>query len=122
MRIPNPFKRIDSQSLVVRLSLPGAASVSWTATFKNADKLAAWELYVEMSTTVLTQPLGDNDGDEQSALSSLYSIFETTREVLRRYGPPSYECSKVSITMLNRAIRPFTAKPQSTEKMSVSVS
>ena len=110
MRIPNPFKRIDSQSLAVRLSLPGTASVSWTATFKNADKLAAWELYVEMATTVVTQPLGDTSGDEQAALSSLYSIFATTREVLRRYGPPANECSKVSITMLNRAIRPFTAK------------
>ena len=110
MKIQNPFKRVDSQSLAVRLSFPGTASVSWTATFKNADKLVAWELYIEMATTVVTQPLGDTSGDEQSALDSLYSIFATTREVLRRHGPSANECSRVSITMLNQAIRPFTAK------------
>ena len=96
--------------MTVRLSLPGAASVSWTASFKNADRLAAWELYVEMATTVVTQPLERENGDERAALDSLYSIFATTREVLRRHGPPANECSKVAIAMLNRAIRPFTTE------------
>ena len=96
--------------MTVRLSLPGAASVSWTASFKNADRLAAWELYVEMATTVVTQPLERENGDERAALDSLYSIFATTREVLRRHGPPANECSKVAIAMLNKAIRPFTTE------------
>lgn len=110
MKIPNPFRRVTTESLTVRLSFPGAASVSWTASFKNADKSAAWELYVEMATTVVTQPLGDQNGDEQAALDSLYSIFATTREVLRRHGPPANECGKVAIAMLNSAVRPFTTK------------
>ena len=110
MKFPNLFKRVDTQSITVRLSLPGTASASWTASFKNADKLAAWELYVEMATTVITQPLEDQHGDEQTALNSLYSLFPTTREVLRRHGPPASECSRVAIAVLNQAVRPFTTK------------
>ena len=110
MKFPNPFKRVDTQSITVRLSLPGTASASWTASFKNADRLAAWELYVEMATTVITQPLDNEHGDEQTALNSLFSLFPTTREVLRRHGPPASECSKVAIAALNQAVRPFTTK------------
>lgn len=110
MKFPNPFRRVDAQSLTVRLSLPGTASVSWTASFENADKLAAWELYIEMATTVVTQPLVDDHGDEETALNSLYSLFPTTREVLRRHGPPARECSRVAIAVLNQAVRPFTTK------------
>ena len=104
------FKRLGPQSLSVRLSFPGVASATWKASFKNADRLAAWELYIEMATTVFTQSIGANDGDEEAALNSLHSMFSTTREVLRRYGPPAYECSRVAIAMLNKAVRPFTTK------------
>ena len=110
MKISNPFKGAESQSLTVGLSFPGAPSVSWTATFKNADRLAAWELYIEVTTTIITQPLEKYEGNEQAALKSLHSMFATTRDVLRRHGPSAYECSKVAITMLNQAIRPFTTK------------
>lgn len=109
MRFSNPLKRIHSQSLAIRLSLPGAASVSWTGQFRNADKQAAWELYVEMATTIVTQPLHEG-GDEQSALNSLYSLFPTTREVLRRHGPQASECGRVAIAILNSAVRPTTTK------------
>ncbi len=110
MKMPNLFRRVHSQSMTVRLSLPGTASISWTASFKDADKLAAWELYVEMATTVVTQPMGDESGDESTALHSLYSLFPTTREILRRHGQPANECGKVAIAMLNQGVRPFTTK------------
>ena len=109
MRFPNPFRRIHSQSLAIRLSLPGAASLSWTGQFRNADKQAAWELYVEMATTIVTQSLHEG-GDEKTALNSLYSLFPTTREVLRRHGPQASECGRVAIAILNRAVRPTTTK------------
>ena len=110
MRTRNHFRSVNSQSLSIRLSFPGFASATWTASFKDADKLAAWELYIEMATTVVTQPLENWAGDEKTALESLYSMFATTREVLRKYGPPANECSRVAIAMLNKAVRPFTAK------------
>lgn len=71
---------------------------------------AAWELYVEMLTRIVTQPLPSEDGDDKVALDSVYSLFATTREILRRYGPQAVEFSKIAIPVLNQQVRPFTAK------------
>ena len=78
--------------------------------FTEADKNAAWELYVEMLTRIITQPLPSEDGDEKTALDSVYSLFPTTREILRRNGRKAINFSKVAIPVLNQVVRPFTAK------------
>lgn len=79
-------------------------------TFEEGDKNAAWDLYVEMLTRTVTQPLTDNTGDEQTALNSVYSLFPITREILRRHGRGAINFSKIAIPILNQVIRPFTAK------------
>ena len=71
---------------------------------------AAWELYVEMLTRIVTQPLPSEYGDDRTALDSVYSLFPTTREILRRYGPKAVEFSKIAVPVLNQEVRPFTAK------------
>lgn len=78
--------------------------------FKDEDQAAAWELYVEMLTRIVTQPLPASAGDEQTALDSVYSLFATTREILRRRGKNTVQFSKVAIPVLNQVVRPFTAK------------
>ena len=78
--------------------------------FQNADQDAAWELYVEMLTRIVTQPLPSEVGDEQTALDSVYSLFPTTREILRQRGRGTIQFSKVAIPVLNQVVRPFTAK------------
>ena len=78
--------------------------------FQNADQDAAWELYVEMLTRIVTQPLPSEVGDEKTALASVYSLFETTREILRQRGRGTIQFSKVAIPVLNQVVRPFTAK------------
>lgn len=78
--------------------------------FEETDRDAAWDLYVEMLTRITTQPLPSDVGDEQTALSSVYSLFPTTREILRHRGRRSIEFSKVAIPILNQVVRPFTAK------------
>ena len=83
-----------------------AAEVRITDVARNA----AWELYVEMLTRIVTQPLPSEDGDDQTALDSVYSLFPTTREILRRYGPKAVEFSKIAVPVLNQQVRPFTAK------------
>lgn len=85
----------------------------WTKaeiSFQNADQDAAWELYVEMLTRIVTQPLPSEVGDEKTALASVYSLFETTREILRRRGRGTIQFSKIAIPVLNQVVRPFTAK------------
>ena len=67
----------------VRFNVPFA---SVEVSFEESDKDAAWELYVEMLTRIVTQPLPTEAGDEKTALDSIYSLFPVTREVLRRRG------------------------------------
>ena len=78
--------------------------------FKPEDVDAAWELYVEMLTRITTQALPSEVGDEETALTSVHSLFPTPREILRRSGRGTIEFSKVAIPVLNQVVRPFTAK------------
>lgn len=80
--------------------------------FQPADKDAAWELYVEMLTRIVTQPLPTEAGDEKIALDSVYSLFPTTRDILRRHGRGTINFSKLAIPVLNQVVRLFTAKWQ----------
>ena len=85
----------------------------WAAariSFAAADQDAAWELYIEILTRITTQRLPSNVGDERVALDSIYSLFPTTREILRRGGRRTIHFSKVAIPILNQVVRPFTAK------------
>ena len=91
----------------VRLNL---AVVRFEMTFEKADKDAAWELYIEMLTRIVTQPLPVESGDEKTALDSVYSLFPITREILRRHGRSAVKFSMIAIPVLNQVVRPFTAK------------
>ena len=53
---------------------------------KDDDRYAAWELYVEMLTRITTQPLDNKHGNEKTALDSVFSLFPTTREILKKYS------------------------------------
>ena len=77
---------------------------------KDPDRAAAGDLYVELLTRVTTQFLAPEDGDEKTALDSVYAIFKETREILRRHGSGAGEFAKLAIPVLNQVIRPFTAK------------
>ena len=77
---------------------------------QNADKDAAWEMYIELLTRITTQPLPDEQGDEQAALDSIYSLFPATREIIRRHGRDCNEFTKIAVVVLNQVVRPFTAK------------
>ena len=66
--------------------------------------------YVELITRITTQPLAQNEGDEATALESVYSIFGITREILKNKGKKAENFTKIAIIVLNQVIRPFTAK------------
>ena len=84
----------------------------------NVERAAAWEVYVELITRVATVPLAPGDALLREALSSLYSIFATTRDVLRRSGPDlaepkpngQYNFAFLAVTILNSGIRPLLAR------------
>lgn len=74
------------------------------------DQTAAWNMYVELITRITTQPLAQGEGDEATALESVYSIFGITREILKSKGRNAENFTKIAIVVLNQIIRPFTAK------------
>lgn len=74
------------------------------------DREAAWEMYVEMITRIVTQPLESSHGDEKAALSSIFSLFPSTREILRARGRKAQGFTKIAVVVLNQLVRPFTAK------------
>ena len=104
------------KSVDVKLNLH-VLEISGTWEPNDAERRAAWELYVELVTRVSVVPLREDDGLLREARSSLYSLFSTTREVLRRYGPEVAEPKKngqynfgyLAVAMLNYGIRPLLA-------------
>lgn len=76
----------------------------------DVDKDAAWELYIELLTRITTQNLSPDEGDEQVALESIYSLFGLTRDIVKRQGRHCINFAKIAIPVLNQVVRPFTAK------------
>ena len=77
---------------------------------QEADKNAAWDMYIELLTRITTQTLVDKHGNEKTALDSIYSLFPITRQIIKDNGRDCIEFTKIAIIILNQKIRPFTAK------------
>lgn len=81
---------------------------------KRAEKIVAWSLYVELVTRIAIQPLKSDEGLLKEALTSLHSLFGTTRQILKEAGPVVGVSPKsvggIAIAVLNQGIRPFLAK------------
>jgi hypothetical protein len=77
---------------------------------QDAERNAAWELFIELATRISTQHLPDEVGSEKQALSSIYSIFPTTREILKSHGPSAQNFARVAIAVLNVVLRPFLTR------------
>lgn len=105
MKIRDLFEKWNLTGLKVKTPI---LDMEWKPS--NSDKDAAWDLYIELLTRITTQPLSNKSGVEKTALSSIYSIFEITRKILKEHGRSCIEFSKISIIILNQIIRPFTAK------------
>jgi len=78
--------------------------------FVDADKKAAWDLYIELLTRITAQMLPEEYGDEEGVLESIHSLFKTTRDVLKANGPACVQVTKIAVVVLNQKIRPFTSK------------
>ncbi|OIK03202.1 hypothetical protein [Streptomyces monashensis] len=101
--------------ITAKLTIPFVGEISGTWEPADAERSAAWELYLELVTRVSVEELGRDEGFLREALSSFYTFFRTTREILRRYGPdvaPRLSPGHVSfgvlaVTVLNRVLRPL---------------
>ena len=98
------FKKWKLESINLTV---GFASIEFAPT--EDDQVAAWDMYVELVTRTTTQPLQPETGDEKKALESVYSLFETTRNILKEKGRKADQFTKIAIIVLNQIVRPFTA-------------
>ncbi|MCX4692743.1 hypothetical protein [Streptomyces sp. NBC_01408] len=106
------------QEITVKFAIPFVGEISGVWEPVDSEREAAWELYVELATRISVVELGEDEGLLREALSSLYTVFGTTREILRRYGPavaPRVAPGHVSfgvlaVNVLNLSIRPLLSK------------
>lgn len=93
----------------VTFSVPGWLSVTFVP--NDAERIAAWRLYVELATRVATQPMDRSRGSVRAVLDSLYSVFTTTRAILRDGGPDlaprDNAFGPLAIRFLTEVLAPF---------------
>jgi hypothetical protein len=97
----------------VKITVPQVSELTFVV--NNDARQVAWKLYIETVTRVTTQPLVNEDGFLREALTSLYRLFATTRDILKASRPsvpvsggPTVEY--LAVTMLNLELRPFLSK------------
>jgi len=73
------------------------------------DQNAAHQFLAELRTRIATQRLPYQHGVEKGALESLYAIFGQARATIRD-NPGCEEFSDIAVRLLNKEIRPVTAK------------
>lgn len=100
----------------IDLKVPGFGGISGTWEPDESEIKAAWELYVEMVTrTPLGRGGSPQEGSVREALSSIYSLFESTRGILRSFGPgvarpkggQELSFGYLAVSMLNLVLRPL---------------
>lgn len=100
-------KKDPAKLVKVQLAFLGI-SVEWEA--DPTERRAAWSLYVELITRISTQPLIAEQGLLREALTSLYSIFQVTRAILREacpdVGASDDSVGGIAIAVLNKRLRP----------------
>jgi hypothetical protein len=105
-------------SVSVKLGLPYIGGVEGTEQQDEREREAAWEMYVELVTRIAVVELRPGEGLVREALTSLYSLFETTRAILRKYGPAVAKAKgegdlsfgSLAVTILNGVLRPLLAR------------
>lgn len=106
-------RRGQLESVDVSIGVP-PFEISGSFTPSRAERIAAWEILVELASRTTTAPLKDGTGSLTAAHKSLYELYAITREVLRRHGPDvgasradgNLSLALISLRVLNDVIRP----------------
>jgi len=109
---------VKLKNVKVSLTLPFIGSVEGTWEADENEQSAAWELYIELITRISVVELKSDEGLLREALSSMYTIFATTRDVLKKYGASiarpkgnSYiSFGYLAVAILNTVLRPVLSK------------
>ena len=105
-------------SIKIKLNIPLLGGIEGTWIPNDSETKAAWEMYVELVTRISVVELKEGEGTLSEALDSLYSLFETTRGILKKYGPDvahplekdRISFGKLAVTILNYELRPLLSE------------
>ena len=108
------MSRWKASAIDVSFGFPGM-SLSGTWQPDEAERQAAWELLVELSTRVTIAGIDDDEGLMSEALASLHDLFATTRGILRTHGPVvarsggsgNLSFGVIAVRVLNDVLRPI---------------
>lgn len=75
----------------------------------DEDRKAAAKLHMEINSRITSQRLSYRDGVEQTALDSVYALFQRTRDICTQH-PLARHFDALAWHVLNTRVRPFTAK------------
>lgn len=105
------FREIRAQKVSVNLPF-GLGGIELVP--NKVEQCAAWCLYVELTTRIAVQPFDRQHGLMREVLTSLYSLFGLTRQVLREAGPEvahgPNSLGPLAIEILTKGLAPFTTK------------
>ncbi|WP_328311976.1 toll/interleukin-1 receptor domain-containing protein [Streptomyces sp. NBC_00442] len=97
------------------LRVPGVRQEGITMRVREAERMAAFDLQVELVSRIGVQELPADSGSLREALTSLNTLFSFTRDTLRRYSiglEPGTAPTVRSVAdhLLNEILRPFTTR------------
>lgn len=99
----------------IDVRIPGIGGIEGTWEPDESEIRAAWELYVEMVTRTPLGSVSRAKGSARETLTSMYSLFDTTRDILKKHGPSvaspkngrELSFGYLAVSMLNLTLRPF---------------
>jgi len=106
------------KQLKVKIGIPYIDDVEGTWEPDESERRAAWEIHVELAIRISVAELQPGEGLFRESVSSLYALFESTRDILRKYGPSVAEpkgkgnlsFGYLAVAILNSALRPVLSK------------
>lgn len=106
------FYRRTASLTEVRITVPQLSELTFVV--NDHTRAVSWQLFVEAVTRISTQRLDDDEGFLREALTSLYGLFATTRDILRAARPTAHAdgvtVEYLAVNLLNRELRPFLSK------------
>ncbi|QNP73317.1 toll/interleukin-1 receptor domain-containing protein [Streptomyces roseirectus] len=96
------------------LGLPGSRREGLVAASSESERMAAFDIQVELVTRIGVQELAPGQGSLREALASLKSVIDFTRATLHTYsiglapGAGAQTVQSLAYSLVNEVIRPFT--------------
>lgn len=77
---------------------------------EHANKVAAWDLYVELMTRVVYSNSDIEAGKEHMMIARVQSFSHSAFEILKNHGKGCRPCAKLIFKLFDKVLRPFNEK------------